>query len=46
MAESLLRWRFSQTASVSFKYFMLALKIIAGKLICALDYNEFSFCKK
>ena len=45
MAERFHRWRFSQAASVSFKYLMIKLKILADKLLCALTTMNLVFVR-
>jgi len=46
VAERFHRERFFLVASVLFRYLMLKLKIFAGRLLCDLDHNKFSFCKE
>ena len=46
MAERFHGWRFFLLASVLFMYLMVKFQIFASRLLCVLDYDEFSFRKE
>ena len=46
MVERFHRRRFFLVESALFRYLMLKLTIFAGRLLCDLDHNKFSFWKE